>query len=218
MNLFLRIISALILLPGFLGLFYLSGWPLMVLLGFMLATCLYEYWQMIRNVIPAKAGIQAWTPAYAGVTIGIAYITLGISSLYFLREKAGFAAILLVLIATWSNDTFAYFAGKTFGKHKLAPKISPGKTWEGFFGGALGSICMPLILSNFLIPLSTAQILGVAVPCIVLAPAGDLIESWIKRRHGVKDSGSLLPGHGGVLDRIDALLLTGPWALIYFIL
>jgi phosphatidate cytidylyltransferase len=206
MNLFLRILSALILLPGFLGIFYLSGWPLMILLGIMLATCLYEYWGML------------WRGVRGEGLAGTLYISLGVSSLYFLREKAGFAAVLLVLIATWSNDTFAYFAGKTFGKHKLAPKISPGKTWEGFFGGALGSICMPLILSNFLTPLTTTQILGVAVPCVLLAPAGDLIESWIKRRHGVKDSGTLLPGHGGVLDRIDALLLTGPWALIYFML
>ncbi len=218
MNLFLRIVSAALLLPGFLGLFYLGGWPLMVLLGLMLATCLYEYWNMVNALTPSKAGAQPWIPAFAGMTIGIIYISLGVSSLYFLREQAGFAGVLLVLIATWSNDTFAYFAGKTFGKHKLAPKISPGKTWEGFFGGALGSVFMPLILANFLTPLTTNQILGVAVPCIVLAPAGDLIESWIKRRHGVKDSGSLLPGHGGVLDRIDALLLTGPWALIYFML
>lgn len=200
MNLLKRVLSAVILLPGVLWLFYVSGWPLLCLLALVLGLCFYEYVKMTKGEI-----------------FGLIYITLGVSSLYFLREQAGFSAVLLILIATWSSDTFAYFAGRLFGKHLLCPNISPKKTWEGFVAGALGCILMPLALHHFLMPLSTKDLLWVSIPCIVLAPAGDLIESKIKRLYGVKDSGNLIPGHGGILDRIDALLLTAPWALVYFL-
>ena len=150
-------------------------------------------------------------------SVSLFYMTLGLLCLYLLREKAGFEWVLLVLIATFSNDTFAYFTGRFFGKHLLAPSISPKKTWEGFLGGALGSVLMPFVLRDFLGAFNTQEILWVCVPCIFLAPTGDLIESKIKRLYGVKDSGKLLPGHGGFLDRIDALLLTMPWAWLYFV-
>ncbi len=124
--------------------------------------------------------------------------------------------LLLAMAAVWIADIAAYFAGKRFGKHKLAPQISPGKTWEGVFGAWLAVsiygliLCSSLSLSYWLI----VGLLGVTVLSII----GDLFESMIKRQAGVKDSGHLLPGHGGVLDRIDGLTSSMPIVMffIYF--
>ena len=113
--------------------------------------------------------------------------------------------LLLALIVTvWIADTAAYFTGKKFGKHKLAPSISPGKTWEGVYGGLLGVTCYGAILSYcFALPLIVTLIILWSVS--ILSVIGDLFESLIKRQANIKDSGNLLPGHGGVLDRIDGL-------------
>ena len=211
MNLLLRVLTAMVLLPAALWILYLGSWVFGWGVGLVTVICYYEYFCMS----PFEKGELRGIFFRFGSLI---YITLGLLSLYLLREQAGFEWVLLVLIATWSGDTFAYFTGRLIGKHLLAPRISPKKTWEGFVGGAIGTVLMPLVLRNFLSTLSTQEILWVCIPCIFLAPAGDLIESKIKRLYGVKDSGNLLPGHGGFLDRIDALLLTAPWALLYFVL
>jgi len=124
--------------------------------------------------------------------------------------------LLLVMATVWIADIAAYFAGKRFGKHKLAPQISPGKTWEGVFGAWAAIIvyglliCASLSLSYWLI----VGLLGITVLSIM----GDLLESLIKRQAGVKDSGNMLPGHGGLLDRIDGLTSSMPIAMffIYF--
>jgi phosphatidate cytidylyltransferase len=144
---------------------------------------------------------------------GIAYIIgLGLP-IAWLRDFPGwFFWIFALLAATWLNDTGAYFAGRTFGKHQLNSKVSPGKTWEGCFGGFVGSSCgvfwawyafsNPLELQHLFVLIGIASIFG---------PLGDLSESLLKRAAHVKDSGKLIPGHGGVLDRIDALLFNAPW-------
>lgn len=124
--------------------------------------------------------------------------------------------LLLVMAAVWIADSAAYFAGRRFGKHKLAPQISPGKTWEGVLGAWLAVslygviLCFSLSLTYWLI----VGLLGI----VVLSIMGDLLESLVKRQAGVKDSGSLLPGHGGVLDRIDGLTSSLPLVMffIYF--
>lgn len=120
--------------------------------------------------------------------------------------------LLMLMSLVWVADIGAYFAGRRFGKHKLAPGISPGKTWEGVAGGVLGASVYALIVWCFVpvVPL-TALLLAVWF-WVALAVLGDLFESAIKRQAGVKDSGSLLPGHGGLLDRIDALTSTLPLA------
>lgn len=220
MNLLLRLASAMVLLPGVLWVFYVGGWPLGVMTGIIGMVCFYEYHVMTSSSRVKRSNPENLDGRVAPLLAmtGYVYITLGLGSLYFLRQLAGFEWVLLVLICTWMNDTFAYFAGKTFGKHKMAPRISEKKTWEGFIGGAIGTVLMPFVLRSLLGGISTSDILYVAIPCIILAPAGDLIESKVKRIYGVKDSGTLLPGHGGFLDRIDALLLTVPWALAYFML
>ena len=141
---------------------------------------------------------------------GLFYCVGGLGSLYLLDATF----IFLALIVTFSSDTFAYFAGRIFGKHKLHEAVSPSKTWEGAIAGALGCIAIPFAFQN-LLSISTSDILWVAIPSAVFAPVGDLIESRLKRLFDIKDSGQLLPGHGGFLDRIDALLIVAPWVLTY---
>ncbi|HEY6106973.1 MAG TPA: phosphatidate cytidylyltransferase, partial [Anaeromyxobacteraceae bacterium] len=119
----------------------------------------------------------------------------------------------------WANDTFAYFAGSLFGRHRLLERVSPQKTWEGFAGGALGSVAGALAVRALLLgPVPLWAALAVAAGGAVLGPLGDLAESMLKRAAGVKDSGRLIPGHGGLLDRIDALLFVAPWVYAFAIL
>jgi len=129
-----------------------------------------------------------------------------------LREGAGWQWVVLLFVVTWANDTLAYFTGRFLGKHPLAPRISPKKTWEGFWGGAAGSVVGALVVKALFLPrLSIPAAVLVGAGAAVLGPLGDLSESMLKRAAGVKDSGKLLPGHGGLLDRIDAVLLVAPW-------
>ena len=148
--------------------------------------------------------------------LGVVYPGLLLSSLVRLRQlDRGEWWIILALTVTWLNDTCAYFAGRAFGKHKLYERISPSKTWEGAVGGALGSIGGALVVQHFWIP--ELQPWGAALigaGAAVLGPAGDLSESLLKRAFGAKDSGRLLPGHGGILDRIDALMFNAPFVLL----
>ena len=125
---------------------------------------------------------------------------------------------MLSLGLAWIGDTGGYFAGRAFGKHKLYERVSPKKTVEGAIGGVMSTIAFAVVMSVFFIPslpVRDAVILG-AVGA-VLGICGDLGESLLKRSVGVKDSGGIVPGHGGILDRIDALLLTGPVTLLYLL-
>ncbi|MFL5734950.1 MAG: phosphatidate cytidylyltransferase, partial [Chloroflexia bacterium] len=120
-------------------------------------------------------------------------------------QAGGSAWLLMVLLGTAACDTGAYLVGSTMGRHKLIPHISPAKTWEGLAGGALGAVVAAVALSGLLrLDLGRAVVLGLFV-CIA-AVVGDLCESLIKRATGVKDSGNIIPGHGGLLDRMDSVL------------
>lgn len=142
------------------------------------------------------------------VAWGLAYAGLGGISLSLLREggHAGLIAILFLFAVVWATDIFAYFVGRRIGGPKLAPAISPGKTRSGAIGGAVGGVvCGLLVLAGA----GVGALLPFAVIALVLSvasQAGDLFESWVKRRNGVKDSGNLIPGHGGVMDRVDGLV------------
>lgn len=130
----------------------------------------------------------------------------------------GFWLLVSFLLMIWGNDIFAYFGGKKFGKHPLAPSVSPKKTWEGFWIGFFGSgvgLAIAWWLANPY-PASFLTVLPAAVVVSILGPAGDLLESRLKRLAGVKDSSNLLPGHGGLFDRFDALLLSSPFVFFYF--
>jgi phosphatidate cytidylyltransferase len=123
--------------------------------------------------------------------------------------------LLFSLVIVWMGDSAAYFVGRALGRHPLAPHLSPKKTWEGTFASILGSLAVALVFSRWVnIPLP--QLLGMAAAANVFGQMGDLLESAYKRSAGVKDSGSLLPGHGGILDRIDALILAIPVVWYYW--
>jgi phosphatidate cytidylyltransferase len=136
-------------------------------------------------------------------------------ALLFLRNHSPSLLLAIVGIAIVA-DTAAYFTGRAFGKHKLAPSISPGKTWEGAVGGAVAVAVYALLLPA---PegIGKLQLIVAALALSVLSVLGDLFESWIKRRAGVKDSSQLLPGHGGILDRIDSQLAVLPVAAFIWI-
>jgi len=124
--------------------------------------------------------------------------------------------LVATLVITWMNDTAAYFTGRAIGKHKLYPEVSPNKTWEGFFGGMAGSVLGLIILRFGFFPgITFIDCVVMGVLGGVLGPAGDLCESMLKRAYGVKDSGKMIPGHGGMLDRIDALLFNAPMVLLW---
>ena len=148
------------------------------------------------------SGQGSWVPA------GLAYAGLSGLSLAFLRggDHAGLVAILFLFAVVWATDIFAYFVGRSLGGPKLAPAISPGKTQSGALGGVVGGVLAGVILAA-MAGLGNLPLLAlVAFLLSVISQIGDLFESWVKRRHGVKDSGNLIPGHGGVMDRADGLV------------
>lgn len=159
----------------------------------------------------ATAVFYEWTRLAKGWGItwnvgGFAYALAAAASLLWLRERSdhGVALVLWVFILVWSTDIGAYFTGRTIGGPKLAPAISPGKTWAGFYGGVVAAAVLGGAWA-FYEQLPTTVLL-LAPLFSVAAQGGDLFESWMKRRAGVKDSGRWLPGHGGVFDRVDGLL------------
>ncbi len=146
---------------------------------------------------------------------GMLYGGLGMTALSELQSFPG-NWVVVSMVITWANDTFAYFTGRLLGKHKLYPEVSPNKTWEGFFGGMAGSVGGLFVYRGlFETPLTAVDCVVVGLAGAVCGPIGDLCESMLKRAYGVKDSGKLIPGHGGVLDRIDALLFNSPMVFLY---
>ena len=129
-----------------------------------------------------------------------------------------FELILSIFAIIWLNDTMAYLIGKKTGKHKLMKKVSPKKTWEGTLGGLVFACITSITLSFFLIPLNIIEAGGLGILIAIAANLGDLFESSIKRKADRKDSGTILPGHGGLLDRFDAALFAIPFSLFYIII
>ena len=143
---------------------------------------------------------------------GVLYIGWLLYLLVDLRSLFGREWVLLALFVTFGSDTAAYFIGKAFGKHKLAPQISPGKTWEGAIAGIIGGIIIALLFafsSPWQLPLDYLEAILLGAVVSVFGQLGDLVESLLKRNFGVKDSGFLMPGHGGILDRLDSVLFAG---------
>ncbi len=158
--------------------------------------------------------------AYA--VLGQVYIALPLSLLCYLAfgyDSGGayhYALILALFIFIWVNDSFAYLAGSLLGKHRMFERISPKKSWEGFAGGVVFTIAAAAIYSTYFTQLSLWGWIGFAVVLIVFGTLGDLVESLFKRTLNIKDSGNMIPGHGGLLDRIDSVIFAIPAQFVYF--
>jgi phosphatidate cytidylyltransferase len=166
------------------------------------------YWDTDRSTVAfllIASLLFAMVPQCNTIALGLAYIGTASIALLFLREQPhGFGLALWTLGIVWATDIGAYFAGRMIGGPKLAPAISPNKTWAGLTGGVIAAAIVGGAVAFVAQLPATAFLIG--APLAVVAQGGDLLESWMKRRAGVKDSGKLLPGHGGILDRIDGAL------------
>jgi phosphatidate cytidylyltransferase len=201
----MRILSGIVLAPLTLAIIYYGGWLFLLLMIVSFFIALQEWYGM------SKAGKSFLKDIITGsIYLSICYISY--IYLRFFHPEGAFLA-MVVMLCVWSSDIGAYFTGKKFGGPKLAPVISPNKTWSGFGGAVLFSGIMMLLL---LFIYYENPLAGFVVGCILgaVGQAGDLFISSFKRRVKVKDTGSLIPGHGGLLDRIDALLLCSPIFLL----
>jgi len=154
------------------------------------------------------------------ILLGTVYILIPLilGAIIHIKDDSGDLPILLfVFLLVWINDTFAYLSGMLFGKHKMAPKISPKKTWEGFIGGLLFTIMAAYLIHLFESNYSMFWVYS----AVIIAPAavlGDLFESYLKRKNKIKDTGNIMPGHGGLLDRFDAMLFAIPFFYIWHVI
>jgi len=205
----LRVLSGLVLVPIALGLAYAGGtaFNLLVLLA---AALMADEWRRLCSVDANASG--AAHRRWLWLAAGAVYIAVPCIAIIWLRSDAavGRQAILWLFAVVWATYIGSYFAGRGIGGPKLAPRISPAKTWAGLLGGM---VCAALVgaATALLLDLSRAvPLIVISGLLAVVAQAGDLLESMVKRRFGVKDSGHLIPGHGGVLDRLDGLLTAAP--------
>jgi phosphatidate cytidylyltransferase len=213
----------------------LSTGQFLVMLGFAAAIAPFLFLTRAMRGEDLRAGY----PAAAASVFAFTYIALPMGMLVQIRQQAaGAFYVLYLLLVVWSGDIFAYFVGKSIGRHLMSPRISPKKTWEGAVASVAASVAVGWALFHYAMPLSSAMLrtdlierrdgmFGLEQPAMapiilltivlnIAAQLGDLVESLIKRGAGVKDSGAILPGHGGMLDRIDAMLFAAP-VLWYYV-
>lgn len=202
-----------------------------LLLGTMLIASLFCYsTERLQNIdfiwliLPLSMAIWIFSDAsasdWAKLTGGILYTIVPFILFYQTAlsnpEEFNGYLLLMVFVLVWSTDTFAYLVGRKLGKHKLAPHISPGKTWEGLAGGIFGSVLVALVFYQ-INPWNNVWFYVIsAIIVAVFGVLGDLFESKLKRLAGVKDSGKMLPGHGGFLDRFDSLLMVAPPYYVFY--
>ncbi len=197
-----RVASAIVVVVISLIALWLGGWAWAGFVMIVAGGVLYEWRALVRAMNPSPLRETFWTLG------GILYLAPAAAMLMLMREgERGFADVLTLIALVAAIDIGAYFTGRAIGGPKIAPAISPSKTWAGLLGGILGALAV-LVLSAKLSAATPTwwQVLGLAVLAAIVAQAGDFFESWMKRRAGVKDSGKLIPGHGGLFDRVDGLI------------
>ncbi|GAB6053492.1 phosphatidate cytidylyltransferase [Magnetospira thiophila] len=193
-----RIVSALVLAPPVLAAVYFGS----------------PYFEILAAVCLVLLGVEwgrlvGWRASW--IVVGIPYIVLPMAAMVWLRgmEDWGMVNFIWLLGVVWATDTGAYAAGRLIGGPKLAPRISPKKTWAGLLGGMACAMAVGAGIDFWLERPSGSWMFWVSGGLAVIAQMGDLFESWVKRRFNVKDSGGMIPGHGGLLDRMDGLLAAG---------
>ena len=191
----LRIVSAAVLGPIAIAAAYFGGWPFAVFWAAAAAAVLWEWTKLVTGLIWTMAGI-----GYAGIML-LAPLLLRADNTY------GFLALVLLFAIVWTTDILGYFAGRAIGGPKLLPAISPKKTWSGAIAGTLGAMIVAVLVANYFGTFNMTAIAIIALLLSIMAQLGDLLESWVKRQFGAKDASHLIPGHGGVMDRLD-----GFWA------
>jgi phosphatidate cytidylyltransferase len=196
-NLALRIASAAVLAPLAVAAAYFGGWPFVLFWAVAAGAVLWEWTRLV------KGAVWVWTAA------GVFYAAAMFAAPVLLRADAqyGLFAIVLLFAIVWSTDIFGYFAGRAIGGPKLLPSVSPKKTWSGAIAGTLGAMIVAIAVASLFGSFHAGTIAAVALLLSVCAQIGDLFESFVKRQFGAKDSSQLIPGHGGVMDRLD-----GFWA------
>jgi phosphatidate cytidylyltransferase len=200
-----RALSALVLAPIALACIWFGGPAFVLLVAAIMLGLGIEWLALCRR--PGAAGI--W-PA------GFLYVALAGGALLWLRgdSAAGRADVLFLLLVIWAGDIGAYLMGRLIGGARLAPRISPGKTWSGAIGGLLAAVAVGLLAAHLLSGGPAWRAGWIAALLGIVAQAGDLLESYVKRRLEVKDSGHLIPGHGGLFDRLDSVLAAAPVAAL----
>lgn len=178
----------------------------------LILICLYVVYQLFLN--RSSVVVNLWL-----LLFGLCYVVvpLYIGALIHLSDQNEFPALLGIFVLVWTNDTFAYLSGNLFGKHKLIERISPNKTWEGFIGGFVCTIAAGFILDTQVFSGDSFWLWA----AIIISPAavmGDLFESLLKRKNKVKDTGNIMPGHGGILDRFDAMFFALPFFYLWHII
>ena len=167
-----------------------------ILFAVILLVCLYEMYKLRKG----KTKILAFL-----------YLLSPLLLVHFIKTEL----VLLMFILTWAFETFAYLIGIKFGKHKIMPTVSPKKSWEGFAGGFIFTIIFAYLTASYFLEIELNQIIAISLFLPFTATLGDFIESHYKREAGVKDSGNFIPGHGGMLDRLDSILFTSPFFALY---
>lgn len=216
-SLALRLLSSLVLIPVVIGIIGLGGWAYAILAALCIGIALAE-WVNITKHIPGSTLFQT-----ALILLGIVYLGGSFLEMVVLRRQMdGAYWTIIFMLVIWASDSTAYLFGKTIGGPKMSPTISPNKTWSGYAGALIGPalVLMAAVHVTPFFPeaLPTPSLLVTALAGILVGIAGqsgDLMISAMKRKAGLKDTGALIPGHGGILDRIDALLLALPVYLAY---
>jgi len=203
-NLTLRVISSAVMAPVTIAVAWYGGWPFVLFWALAACIVLWEWSRLVIGSAPRRYGaFAAWMIAgllYAGVLL-LAPVTLR-------RDPAwGFVALLFLFAVVWVTDIAAYFAGRAIGGPKLWAMVSPNKTWSGALGGALGGTAAGLAACRFAGLDLAAMLVLVTLALSIASQAGDLLESAIKRHFGTKDASHLIPGHGGLMDRLDGFLI-----------
>ena len=204
----IRAISAIVMATFMLTAVNLGTPYFEILIIFIGIAAIIEWYQLILADKPKLLNIVF-------MALGAVYIVIPCLIMVWLRNNSQFGVyfVMWFLIVIWSTDIGAYVFGRSIGGLKLAPQISPNKTWSGFFGGIISAITVSVIFKIFLYPQLIISVFVFACVFIsVIGQIGDLFESWCKRKLGVKDTGNIIPGHGGVLDRVDSILLSAPMA------
>lgn len=216
-NLIKRIVSSIILIPIVLYAIWYGSYPYLILILVIALLSIIEWMKLQYQILKQKEKkAKIWQ--VDGYVSGLLYVSFFVWSMLYLRDlKYGNVILFWLILTVWFTDIFAYFFGSLIGGPKLAPNISPKKTWSGFFGGILGAI---FIAFQFYEAMSfyfdQTWLILLTISISVIAQIGDLMESYIKRKANVKDSGQLIPGHGGILDRVDSLLAASIFAAMAF--